>query len=459
MKVSKFVYYYYRFLLKKYESWKFIIFLFFSLFVFGYLVKVETNNTSRYGLISKIPYEIVNIPTTIKTIFSENNRYPIIAKKLTEYENLNKINYEKLSSYDEGILVLSRFDGNIKKNVFDIYNIKNFKLLKKITFDKKSIFTDNLLEKNKDSFDFKRVRTFHPYITDDGSIVFHINNSQLFEIDFCGNLLNYTSSDLEFHHSIETSYDEKFFWVPIYYDQNNLPNNLKINLPNEMKDNKFKFNGIAKLDKNLNVIYLKSIYEILSENRIIGENFFLRSDFDHLNDIEIAKFDGDYFQKNDLFLSLRDTSQIIHFRPSTNEVVRVIMGPFSYQHDVDIISNTEISILNNNHIPRGIKYSELIIYNLKDSTFKKIHNDTLKDINFFTFTEGLSDHLGNYHFMLEETNQGRLLILNDKGEVDLQYVNLSDSNQKFLLTWSRIISDKNKVFKIKKKINEVKCLK
>ena len=72
-----------------------------------------------------------------------------------------------------------------------------------------------------------------------------------------------------------------------------------------MKDNKFKFNGIAKLDKNLNVIYLKSIYEILSENRIIGENFFLRSDFDHLNDIEIAKFDGDYFQKNDLFLSLR----------------------------------------------------------------------------------------------------------------------------------------------------------
>ena len=61
--------------------------------------------------------------------------------------------------------------------------------------------------------------------------------------------------------------------------------------------------------------------------------------------------------------------------------------------------------------------------------------------------------------MLEETNQGRLLILNDKGEVDLQYVNLSDSNQKFLLTWSRIISDKNKVFKIKKKINEVKCLK
>ena len=40
-----------------------------------------------------------------------------------------------------------------------------------------------------------------------------------------------------------------------------------------MKDNKFKFNGIAKLDKNLNVIYLKSIYEILSEIELLVKTF------------------------------------------------------------------------------------------------------------------------------------------------------------------------------------------
>ena len=35
---------------------------------------------------------------------------------------------------------------------------------------------------------------------------------------------------------------------------------------------------------------------------------------------------------------------IILYRPETNEIIKVITGPFTNQHDVDILSDDEISI-------------------------------------------------------------------------------------------------------------------
>ena len=51
-----------------------------------------------------------------------------------------------------------------------------------------------------------------------------------------------------------------------------------------------------------------------------------------------------------MFLSIRNRSVIIHFRPSTNKVLRVINGPFISQHDVDILNDSTISVFNNNRV-------------------------------------------------------------------------------------------------------------
>ena len=83
-------------------------------------------------------------------------------------------------------------------------------------------------------------------------------------------------------------------------------------------------------------------------------------------------------EKGDLFLSIRDQSAIIHFRPSSNKVVNYITGPFAWQHDVDIISNKEISLFNNNNFVVDNKYSEVMIYNFEKNKFKKLFNDQLK---------------------------------------------------------------------------------
>ena len=88
----------------------------------------------------------------------------------------------------------------------------------------------------------------------------------------------------------------------------------------------------------------------------------------HVNDIEPAMSSSEYWNKGDLFLSLRNKNSIVHYRPSENRVINYIKGPFLRQHDVDIISDNEISIFNNN-ISIHKKISEILIYNFENNSF------------------------------------------------------------------------------------------
>ena len=77
-------------------------------------------------------------------------------------------------------------------------------------------------------------------------------------------------------------------------------------------------------------------------------------------------------------MSIRSQSAIIHYRPSTNKVINYITGPFAMQHDVDIISDKEISIFNNNNFLINNEYSEILIYNFKTKKFRTLFNDQLQ---------------------------------------------------------------------------------
>ena len=119
----------------------------------------------------------------------------------------------------------------------------------------------------------------------------------------------------------------------------------------------------------------------------------------HLNDIEPVFHNSKHWKK-EIFLSLRHKSAIIHFRPSTSEVINYITGPFSQQHDIDIISSNEISIFNNNNYFEYENHSEILIYNFETKNFKKFLMINLKK-NFKTYTEGLSHFFKMEHFLLK----------------------------------------------------------
>ena len=118
----------------------------------------------------------------------------------------------------------------------------------------------------------------------------------------------------------------------------------------------------------------KSVFEILKENYL--ENLIVTAKETgnpiHLNDIQPVLQDSKFWMKGDLFLSLRNLSMVLLYRPSTNKILWYQQGPWVYQHDVDIINKSNIAIFNNNmNLEKtGVNgFNNTIIYNFEKKNY------------------------------------------------------------------------------------------
>ena len=150
-------------------------------------------------------------------------------------------------------------------------------------------------------------------------------------------------------------------------------------------------------------------------------------------------------------------SAIIHFRPSENKLINYITGPFSQQHDVDIISDREISIFNNNTFIDNNEHSEVIIYNFETKSFKKLFNAQLQKENFKTYTQGLSHIFKDGSLMVEEQNHGRIILFNNEGKKEWEFVNKDENGDIGYITWSRVIEDKLFIDNFKSLVENKEC--
>ena len=225
----------------------------------------------------------------------------------------------------------------------------------------------------------------------------------------------------------------------------------------------FSDDSIIKINTDGKILFNKSVTEILTENNIVPNNFALKlyisgmTDPIHLNDIEPAFSDTQYWQKGDVFLSTRHQSAIIHYRPNTNKVINYITGPFAQQHDVDIISNSEISIFDNNNFVVNNEYSEVIIYNFETKKFRKLFNNQLQKENFKTISGGLHHTFKDGALMVEEQNHGRILLFNNKGEKEWEFVNKDKNGDIGDVNWFRVIEDQIFIEKFKSQVENTEC--
>ena len=85
----------------------------------------------------------------------------------------------------------------------------------------------------------------------------------------------------------------------------------------------FYDDAITKVSQDGEILFIKSVSEILIENKI--KDLKLLDVFDpiHLNDIQPAKFDSSIGKKWPI-LSLPRINAIVHYRPSTNKVINFI---------------------------------------------------------------------------------------------------------------------------------------
>ena len=430
---------------------------------FGAIVKYHYDGGKKYQFLVKPVMKVVSVPKDLKdmikyktlSIYKIKNAPPKLKKhsekkRFTDYIQNNR----------NALLLLPQYDHSIGRSFVDVIDLNNFELIHTYKHD---ITATNNIVTNTNKFprlkiDDAQIRFQyrHPVLLEDGSLITRGTNAPLFKIDICSDLI-WLNDQERFHHSHEIDHEGNI-WVGGQLDP-------KSKFVDKFKLNQYIDDSIIKINTDGVILFNKSVTEILIENNIFKENFALNASLSyfhdpiHLNDIEPALSDTNHWKKGDVFLSVRNQSAIVHYRPKTNKIINYIIGNFAWQHDVDIISDNEISIFNNNNFYTNNDYSEVLIYNFDTKQFRKLFNNQLQQNDFKTFYQGLSHIFKDGSLMVEEQEHGRIILFNSKGKKEWEFVNKDKNDDIGLISWSRIIEDELFIENFKSLIKTKKCLK
>jgi hypothetical protein len=396
--------------------------------------------------ISKASLFLIEIPANIKAYFSDTTTWPLRVQD--RFPDLKGGFSGEPLDFDS-FLLLSRYDEDINESLVELVNLKNFKTVHTWNVDIDKIFkkianNDTLGIWNKLMVNNNNSRFRYTAILDnqDGSLIFH-NGSPLIKVDQNSNLVWY-KDDIYYHHSIEKDADGNY-WVgssyfPFKIDSKYVGNTF----------GKYGNNGIRKISKNGEILYDKSIGEIFMENSLdyllysVGKERQFISDPIHLNDIQPVIKDSKYWKKGDVFISIRNQSMVMLYRPLTNQIKWIGKGKYFRQHDIDIINDNKISVFNNNwktfYSGASVDGSnEVIIYDFSKNEYSKFLNEAMIKNSIRTPEEGSAEILPGRGMLVEETEYGRLLFFNPDGSIKWTYLNRSSSGAVSLVTWSRIL--------------------
>ncbi len=340
---------------------------------------------------------------------------------------------------DAPYLLINRYDGDRMRAVSDLVDLRSQDLVHTWDFDTdpfiadldfESRFTD--LARDKNTLRFQNV---HAMLHADGSIVTLSHASPLMKFGPCGDL-DWASTDAVFHHSIERD-AEGFYWVPVHME----PQVAGFGGPMFLDD------GIARVSPEGELVYARSLAQIFEKN---GLAVYLTGMADHdedplhLNDIQPVLEDGELWRRGDLWLSMRNRSMVALYRPETDEILWWHIGPWSYQHDVDIVDDRRITVFDNaatrgRSIVRTADVSGKWIVDVVDNTFSRVQPEQFARREIRASFSALSDLLPDGKVMVEESPAGRLVIFDDAGTDHVTFVNRAEDGTVYALNWSRIV--------------------
>ena len=426
------------------------VLLFIGLVGFGSLVRHEIlAPVSRLPILSSAALFIAEIPVNLKKIISVSDL------QSTEQRFPNISGFQGNPLAEETYLLLSKYDGDAQRSVVELVDLRSFEVKKtwRPDIDKINESVDTSqpeFENLKRDGNTKRFRIFHPFLTEDGGLIFL--GPPMVKIDKNSQLVWQNQEDA-FHHSIEQD-QEGNFWIPTHVYPYQLDKKyVGLEFDNYLDD------AITKVSADGEILFQKSVTNIFIENNFMFFDLQSNNHFDrdpiHLNDIQPVLTDGPHWKRGDLFLSLRHQSMIILYRPSTNKIIWKGAGHTAAQHDVDILDDHRISIFNNNAWETfdGEKVdgsNEVVIYDFKTDSYSKYLNESLKQYDVRTLTEGRSQILDNNDLYIEEQNFGRILYFNKDASLQWQYVNRADDENVYQVSWSRIFYKPEDIKKVRK---------
>lgn len=368
--------------------------------------------------------------------------------QVVEIENSFRDGFSYSSRYNDSkdYLLVSSWDNNLNQSVVKLIRIDDGKLMHQWIIDiDKHISEFNTYETYgiKHNLTIDKASIQHPFLDTDGSLVFAMGGRH--KVDLNGDLIWSESKDC--HHSIEKNSDKEEYWMCSYNSNLELANKLQIR-----DDALIKING-----KTGALLYEKSIYEIFIENGIDRGELFINPqittlsnylDYFHLNDVQPVLEDGPYWEKGDVFFSLRHQNLIGLYRPKTGKLLWYKRGPWLRQHDIDILDSTRISIYGNNTLDAKFSNSEdlfidgnneVYVYDFIKDSVSKPFSELFSKEKIRTHTEGLARVVSDSFIFVEETNKGRIL-LGDQTGVLWTYVERVDDKHVSRFSWSRYIT-------------------
>jgi hypothetical protein len=383
--------------------------------------------------LAKLPHHILGLSKGVKPLVVESSK------------DQNGFTFSDKYSGSKDYLLLAVWDDALDQSIVKLVRIHDGKILHKWIPDVDNlndIF--NAAEKEIETAKLTKSRTqlLHPYLLPDGSLIFSAGG--VFRIDKDSNIIwaNPSSSG----HSIEPDSEGNVWFCGL--------NSSPVNMDKfEIKDESIKQISIS----NGEVVFQKSVFEILMENGYGMANFFnspfldtlsTRLDYIHLNDVQPVFENSKYWKRGDVFISLRHQNLVFLYRPSTNKILWYQKGPWLKQHDVDIIDSTRISIFGNDVIDAKLRTSQRLvdghnnqyIYNFSNGELTKPYDDFFESSSIGTVTQGLSTLLSDGTLFVEETKNGRLLF-GDEKSVIWSYTERIDDKRISLLAWCRYITE------------------
>lgn len=410
--------------------------------VFGWMVKHRTLKDKDFGFLNKPVEEVSSFFDLFKKTVKEVQTLPgTFVRTQSDYKEINQL--------ENDVYALVTYTNDKNNRSIEVLNLKT---------EESWHSWEIVPAENIQAHD----RIVEPLLFSDKSLAYSFTGATgLIKVDSTGNRL-WSQDSIIHHHSLNFDHENNI-WACAHLREPQRYIPYKGSYWNDGHEVQFIDDAMALIDGETGeVLFTKSILELLIENGL--EHFLLRAgnseDPIHINDVQPVLYDSDYFKKGDVFLSFRNLYCLIHYRPQTNELVDIIEGPFTCQHDVDIYSDSLISIFNNNtHFQKGSHkrkvrqalepiemgnfWSEIIFYNLKTGEFQIFGDSVFASNGIFTFTEGLHEFIDPTTVFIEEQNSGELWILNEEGVIYKNVLNSHHENHHHLSNWTRIVKIDN----------------
>jgi hypothetical protein len=334
-----------------------------------------------------------------------------------------------------GYILLSRYDGTENVEKLELVSLPSMRTVYRWPMNgselRKKIRSSRYVEPI--SWDNRYFLPVHPWLEGNGDVIIKKFDSA-FRIDPCGKPL-WTLQDAVYHHSTEAD-AEGDLWIPSTFERPSIAS----------VSDTFQDNRISEISPSGKLLFARSVAQILIRHGYANWLFSIPyDDPTHLNDIQPVLADGPYWKKGDLFLSLRNLSMIMLYRPSTDEIVWFKRGPWIDQHDVDILDDHRISVYDNDAqartsgTPLIASSSQVMVYDFATGKISQPLQRAMNDNSVRTLTEGLFTQLPDGSSLIEDPSEGRLLIFRADGATAAQYINRAKDGWLYHLGWSRYI--------------------